>query len=658
MDKTQPKDWSKEWLDCVDPQKVTRYPLQLANCDRLEKNNAVYIFDEVGAGKTIMAGLMALHYSYHCYQADGRKARILVITTNQLADRDGEPGPFKQMWLDKLPFYEHWAGHVKVINHDYRNIRKVNGREQWNLDQVGDNWDLVIIDEAHVFLEHDNKRYKELVNGEKGGKILAKKVVFLTATPIKGKLSDLNTYSHLARLMTHSQGPNTNKSAYVCFDNVESSGASAVLAPGVKSEPISQKDLVCAAFDPSLPFTRYFKDTFRALPPVDKKDSSTQGEDPSTQEKKSVPVRRLAKVWKCSQESRQETVLENINRMYEEAPGKNRFVIFVRWVKKNHIDVGCSAEELEAYFIAHGFSKWEAGCEGKSVEVVTGANRKSLRDYCSPDPGVVPTVLIVNYQIGEQGVNLPGYNHVINYHIPASPSALEQRFGRIDRLDSKSDEIHVYYPLLDGYWDSNTVNFYIAVSTYLKQFLPVLPSRNSLLTEEILDTFKEDKSKMQELVHKIEDIRTQWKSDAPWGNVLQYLDRANSYGVAEDDSLTQEELEVARFISGAKGMAYRDGSEADRIKRLKDNCIKRCEFFSKYRVSNKEIESAKETVRKIGNQIFYCLNRVGTDTPREEIIKNLEKIDPGADGCAGIIRNSASYQEYVKSLKKFKTDNT
>ena len=149
MDKTQPKDWSKEWLDCVDPQKVTRYPLQLANCDRLEKNNAVYIFDEVGAGKTIMAGLMALHYSYHCYQADGRKARILVITTNQLADRDGEPGPFKQMWLDKLPFYEHWAGHVKVINHDYRNIRKVNGREQWNLDQVGDNWDLVIIDEAH-----------------------------------------------------------------------------------------------------------------------------------------------------------------------------------------------------------------------------------------------------------------------------------------------------------------------------------------------------------------------------------------------------------------------------------------------------------------------------------------------------------------------------
>lgn len=45
----QTKPWPKDWIKDIasDFNKVTLFPLQLANCDRLEKNNAVYIFDEV-----------------------------------------------------------------------------------------------------------------------------------------------------------------------------------------------------------------------------------------------------------------------------------------------------------------------------------------------------------------------------------------------------------------------------------------------------------------------------------------------------------------------------------------------------------------------------------------------------------------------------------
>ena len=44
---------NREWIKYLDPFKIELYPIQFANCDRLEKNEVVYIFDEVGSGKTI-----------------------------------------------------------------------------------------------------------------------------------------------------------------------------------------------------------------------------------------------------------------------------------------------------------------------------------------------------------------------------------------------------------------------------------------------------------------------------------------------------------------------------------------------------------------------------------------------------------------------------
>lgn len=634
------KEWSKKWLKDVDPKKITLFPLQLANCDRLEKNNAVYIFDEVGSGKTISAGLMALHYLYNNYGA-----RILVITTSQLADHKGEPGPFKQIWLDKLPFHKWGCGSlIRVINHDYRNIKGENDRNTW-VNRKGDNWDLVIIDEAHMFLNRENKRYKELVGGEEGGKICTQKVVFLTATPIKEGLRDLLTYSSLARQMTHSQGRNTNNPAYRCFDSVIDEDMNAILAPMAISGQISPKDLICSTFDVARPFTRYFKDTVRAL----KLDSDSK-ED-------LFPIRKRAKVWMCDRENRQETVLRKIDELYNENPQKNRFVIFVRWVKKNSIDPGCSAEELEAYFIEHGFSKWDEGHQEKSVEVVTGANHKPLSNYSDPDPIGLPTVLIINYQIGEQGVNLPGYNHVINYHIPASPASLEQRFGRIDRLDSAAKEINIYYPLLKSDCDNSTRNFYIAVSTYLKQLLPVLPTRNAILTDEILEVYEKYSKEMRKQADKIRMILDQWRADKQKGTgsqekILKYLG-----GTVSGDDLDQNEREVAEFIHGADKTIDTEQPESDCIELIINICKGRLKEIDNSAVPYERIEAAREFIGpngdEIGNLIFYYADRLHKGMTQDEILKKLKTISQtGDNGCAELIRNSSSYGDYQKQIKR------
>ena len=90
-------------------------------------------------------------------------------------------------------------------------IIEISGKERtktWihpkRLQKNINNWDLVIIDEAHVFLNPDTDRYKKLVvEGKAAGKITAQGVIFLTATPIRKDLTDLQTYSHKAFRIKH-----------------------------------------------------------------------------------------------------------------------------------------------------------------------------------------------------------------------------------------------------------------------------------------------------------------------------------------------------------------------------------------------------------------------------------------------------------------------
>lgn len=169
---------NKEWINQIDPNEVILYPLQFANTERLNNhgNDAVYLFDEVGSGKTISSGIMALDFLEHNPGED-----VLVITTNALArSSDVKPrGQFLSDWFDKLPFQElGYGSRVQVVNNHHTKFK------------VPRKYGLVIIDEAHLFLGEWTQRYLNLTNN-----ITAKKVVFLTATPIKQGVLDPNRIS-------------------------------------------------------------------------------------------------------------------------------------------------------------------------------------------------------------------------------------------------------------------------------------------------------------------------------------------------------------------------------------------------------------------------------------------------------------------------------
>ena len=410
------------------------YPIQFANSIRLANNDVVYIFDEVGSGKTISAGIMALNYLEQKEQVPGAEKKVLVITTNALV----KSGQFLADWMDKLPFRKlGYENEIEVVNQQYTSFK--------NEKKYG----LVIIDEAHMFLNLETERTQNLMNN-----VRAEKVVFMTATPIKEGINDLYHYVRIADCIT---GKENNRE---WIDTV-----------------VNQGDIICSRFDLTLPVSRYFKDTIQSL--VDEKYQKT------------AAIRQFPQVWKYGGNRtysypdlkekygvQAATLMEEVLKREDDL-----FIVFVRFVESQAKMLYKAARE---YFEVYNKDT------GKNyrAEMVTGEDPKEkLRKYETLRPEECPKMLILTYQIAEQGVNLRTFNSIVNYHISAFPAALEQRFGRVDRGSSVHEKIYVYYLISGGvtWWDINTLNYYRAVHTFLHSLLSGLPSRNAVITKETVE---------------------------------------------------------------------------------------------------------------------------------------------------------------------------
>lgn len=450
---------SYDYISSLDKSRVNLYTLQLANMKRIEQNDAVYIFDEVGAGKTISAGLSIIQLLFQS-EKNTEYSRVLIVTAPSVVKQfESKLEDLLDLKVNQQGLYNKKEYTIKIINYDYRNIRKVKE----------DDYDFIIIDEAHEFLNEDTKRYQELV------KLKAKKILFMTATPIKYSRNDLERYPQIASLVI-------NKNL--------------VLLKRQLIDACSDKKKLSGGFNPEFPVTRYFKETIRNI------EKTEDGNDFLDKE----PRRLVPELWEYDYNQNIDAFLAD--KIDHRANKENKFVIFVRYIKHT--------KSISDALKSKGFYNYFDTSEGlnKTFCVVTGktANRRELlRKFSTTDSKVsIPDVLIITYKISEQGIDLPSYNYTVNYHIPATPSQLEQRFGRIDRLNSTHNELNTCFLLMkNGYRDSNTVNFYSAISTYIDEFLPLIPSKNCLVTQNILESFSKNNeyivSYYERLLGKCED---------------------------------------------------------------------------------------------------------------------------------------------------------
>lgn len=137
----------------------------------LDEHDGVIVADEVGLGKTYIAGEIL-----HQYVHENRQ-RALVVAPAYL--RDG-------MWKRKPP---EWGVQFETVSYaQLRNERQLGGdSDVLNLDV--DEYQLVVIDEAHAFRNPGTQQAHALRTLLRGDP--PKDVVMLTATPVNNSLWDL-----------------------------------------------------------------------------------------------------------------------------------------------------------------------------------------------------------------------------------------------------------------------------------------------------------------------------------------------------------------------------------------------------------------------------------------------------------------------------------
>lgn len=139
----------------------------------LAANGGVIVADEVGLGKTFMAGEVIRR------AAKINRQEVLILTPAALKNA---------MWIPFLRHYELYGRHVEVMTYDELRLRWKENPEV--MREELDKYALVVVDEAHN-LRNPQAQRTEALNALLGGEN-PKQVVLMTATPVNNSLHDLH----------------------------------------------------------------------------------------------------------------------------------------------------------------------------------------------------------------------------------------------------------------------------------------------------------------------------------------------------------------------------------------------------------------------------------------------------------------------------------
>ena len=167
------------------PEGYTAYEYQsdavVEGYKKLLKYDGFFLADVVGLGKTVIATMIAKQF---CIDNGYDNTKILVV--HPPAVEQNWKQTFKDFGIDKYTRFINNGSLKKVLDED--------NYDYWNADE----YDLVLVDEAHKFRTHTNVAFTELQEVCKMPRInqgnipgLKKKVMLISATPMNNTPADL-----------------------------------------------------------------------------------------------------------------------------------------------------------------------------------------------------------------------------------------------------------------------------------------------------------------------------------------------------------------------------------------------------------------------------------------------------------------------------------
>ncbi|WP_041074554.1 SNF2-related protein [Bacillus sp. OxB-1] len=396
-------------------------------------NGKAILADEVGLGKTIEAGLILKEYLIR-----GLVKKALILT----------PASLMNQWITELnqkfhipamPFHKKYdlsQCNIVVVSIDMakRSPHKENIYKQ--------DFDLIIIDEAHKLKNHKTKNYEFVQNLKK------KFCLLLTATPIQNDVFEL---FNLISLLKPGHLGN-----FETFQSVFSAGKHHVDEDDFLKELIHQVMVRNSRQDTRIEWTNRRvqimpiefsaeeKEIYQSI--LELKQISTLFSDAFTL----LTLQREL----CSSKEAAYLTLEKVR----EKCGKPEELAAVDSILRNLRELRINSKAEKAYEIIEQaqdkviiFTEYRASqaflqaylhSKGITSVLFNGKFNKSKREWMKQLFRDQAQVLIAT-ESGSEGINLQFCHHVINYDLPWNPMKLEQRIGRVHRL-GQTEDVHIY----------------------------------------------------------------------------------------------------------------------------------------------------------------------------------------------------------------------
>ncbi|AOV09079.1 DEAD/DEAH box helicase [Sporosarcina ureilytica] len=396
-------------------------------------NGKAILADEVGLGKTIEAGLILKEYLIR-----GLVKKALILA----------PASLVNQWIDELSQKFHIPAIQYRKNYDLSQCQIVvmsmdmAKRSPHKENIYAQDYDLIIIDEAHKLKNHKTKNYEFVQNLKK------KFCLLLTATPIQNNVFEL---FHLISLLKPGHLGN-----YEAFQSAFSASKHDVEHDEFLKELVNQVMVRNRREDTGIEWTnrqvqiipiqfskeeKEVYDEIKLLKEISPVFSAAfsmitlQREMCSSKEAVCLTLTKMKQ--KCTKQeeiSYVDALIQKIMQLQINSKAEKAFEIISNVNDK--VIIFTEYEASQTYLQHYLYSK------GILSVHFNGRFNKNKRDWAKQLFRDKAQVLIAT-ESGSEGINLQFCSHVINYDLPWNPMKLEQRIGRVHRIGQEND-VHIY----------------------------------------------------------------------------------------------------------------------------------------------------------------------------------------------------------------------
>ncbi|RXI99487.1 DEAD/DEAH box helicase [Anaerobacillus alkaliphilus] len=463
---------------------LTIFPHQLEVAKKVieEMNGKAILADEVGLGKTIEAGLILKEYMIRGLV---KKALILV------------PASLVSQWSIELnqKFYIPAVAQRKTYVWEQCDVvvasidtAKRNPHRDIVLKQ---NYDLIIIDEAHKLKNKKTKNYEFIQSLKK------KFCLLLTATPVQNRLEEI--FNLVSLLKPGHLGDEAS------FDHDFRSNTRSPKNDEKLRELVNKVMVRNRREDTGIEWTKRVVNTITI--PLSKEeqelyDAVTALKQVSNNEealiKNHFSLLTLQREV-CSSREAAFLTLKNMAEKMEQTPELVEKVQFL-FKKIEQVKTNSKAEKaleliqnindkviiFTEYRATQLYLQWFLNQHGISSVPFRGGFKRGKKDWMKQLFKDRAQVLIAT-EAGGEGINLQFCHHIINYDLPWNPMRIEQRIGRIHRLGQEKD-VHIY-----NFATENTVEQHILSLLYdkIRLFERVIGELDDILARLDLNNIEE-----------------------------------------------------------------------------------------------------------------------------------------------------------------------